>query len=636
MDANNHDDRQQTTRKASMWLNRVIALVLIFFVVVATLGVNELSSIEEEEETVQIKEKMANDNNSDGTLHDNNNNNAQIYTNHSTTATNFSSSTDESGSTANEYEQDETGAGNKTTPSTTAPTTNMENTNYSNSDPDETTTSSSSSSSILFEGADQDYEVPIMVYGSLQYHRVCAPVGQSSVVCMTIRYSFEVPMQDPNYSYPRPVDDKFYGRNAKASMIILDGTVLDDCQTKKNQTTSTNTTTIDEVVKQCLDSLAATITMNSLNNPQQEEVAALVIFFRHQQKKGDNNSESGSKISLLGTGTGKQLENALRFFDNQVVLSFGDSTSPAVIECMYGLFGNTCQRCAKGTRAAHCGGKHEDDDNGRRQEQQRKTETTKDDTKKVYLPEMDESYKIFIKVAGYYPYNIRGEDVHVMPGLNLTHMINELGFVRNPGWTKLKELTVMVPYPFAHTQTQHMMLDLWEDEVALQKGFPGYVMTVLTNEGRAYLAELGWVIKRVVVFDGYPQFFPTPTSGFFGLISNNKKDLFVAEGGYPAKGNVPAWSPEYGHDCVGPVPPNSIMTNASRIARDSFQELGLDMRFYVRTWEFLNHFWWMTSGWNGKGGALDCTHGGYGYSCIHKYLLQATIDDYYENLEGQE
>jgi hypothetical protein len=207
--------------------------------------------------------------------------------------------------------------------------------------------------------------------------------------------------------------------------------------------------------------------------------------------------------------------------------------------------------------------------------------------------------------------------------------------VQNPGWKKLRELSIIIQYPFAHTQNEDMFLNKWDEVVHVQTEFPRLIMAVQTKEGRATLAELGWDLKHLIVFDGRPQFNPSSTSGFTGYNENIKtEEDFIAQGGYPAEGNIPAWSPEYGHSCRGPVPTNGIMRNASRVARKAFEELGLDMRFYIRNWEFTNQFWWSVAMWHGKNGQLDCTHGAGGLALMHRYLLQATMDDYYENLSS--
>jgi hypothetical protein len=246
---------------------------------------------------------------------------------------------------------------------------------------------------------------------------------------------------------------------------------------------------------------------------------------------------------------------------------------------------------------------------------------------------MNESYNIFLGMDDYSPQDIRKDSSHVLPGFNLTERIVQLGMARSPGWRSLRGLSIVIQYPVAHTQSQDMILNKWDDVAKIQTVFPEYIMSIQTDHGRAALAELGWDLKHVIVFDGIPQFFPTVTSAYFGRTGINSEDDFIAKGGYPQNGASPAWAPEYGHACRGPVPPNSEMTKVSRLSRKAFEDLGLNLQFYVRNWEFSNHFWWQTLGWNGKGGQLDCTHGGGGYYCLHKYLLQATIDDFYDNLD---
>jgi hypothetical protein len=403
-----------------------------------------------------------------------------------------------------------------------------------------------------------------------------------------------VALQDANFSYPRPVDDRFYGLEEK-SLIIVDGTTLDECKKE------TADHPFDEAVKNCLDAVAQSRTVPTV----------VVIFFR----------ERNDSMALFGTGSGQQLENVLDFFDGQVVQVFGDSTAPGVTSCLQGAFGS-CSRSPVERKVAsfYCGG--------------RKKTTENATERSLAWTDMDERYNIFLGMDDYYCPDIKSDASHVLPKVNLTEWIAQKGMARNPGWTELRGLTLVIQYPLAHIQSQDMILNRWDTVENMQKEFPKLIMSVLTEQGRSSLAELGWDLKNVIVFDGFPQFFPTVTSAYFGPTAINSEEDFVARGGYEEKGASPAWSPEYGHTCRGPVPPNSIMTNVSRISRKAFEDFGLDMRFYVRNWEFSNHFWWMTHNWNGKNGQLDCTHGGGGFYCMHKYLLQATIDDYYDNFDS--
>jgi hypothetical protein len=55
----------------------------------------------------------------------------------------------------------------------------------------------------------------------------------------------------------------------------------------------------------------------------------------------------------------------------------------------------------------------------------------------------------------------------------------------------------------------------------------------------------------------------------------------------------------------------------------------------MRTWEFVNLFWFQMKGWSPKG--LDCTHTGpshEGISCLRRYFFMAMLDDHFDKEEG--
>jgi hypothetical protein len=105
-----------------------------------------------------------------------------------------------------------------------------------------------------------------------------------------------------------------------------------------------------------------------------------------------------------------------------------------------------------------------------------------------------------------------------------------------------------------------------------------------------------------------------------------------------------------GSRCRGPLQPSSNLTKLNAVGREAYAQSGLDMRWYGRTWEFLNLFWFQVEGTRGWGsrrhtwGNLDCTHSGgpysahgskldyTGMSCMHKYFLMAMVDDHFDNI----
>ena len=85
------------------------------------------------------------------------------------------------------------------------------------------------------------YEFPFPVFGSLQYRRVCSPIGSSSVVCMTIRFPWSdgVQLQDETVSFPQPVDERFYSldKDDDGDVIIIDGDLLTQCKQLSKEST---------------------------------------------------------------------------------------------------------------------------------------------------------------------------------------------------------------------------------------------------------------------------------------------------------------------------------------------------------------------------------------------------------------
>ena len=445
-----------------------------------------------------------------------------------------------------------------------------------------------------------EFEVPFMVYDSLQYRRVCAPVGtHSSIVCRTMRYPWDVALQDSGYNYPRPVDERFYGFDKGRSLVFVDGKWLEICKRKTLDLMDDDD--VGEAVKQCLDDTAALV----VEQPGMPQDVVVVLFYRQRA--------DGSTV-LLGTGTDSQMTNVLKFFDGQVVQVFGDSTGPGVTGCLRDFFGPCTRAPVERKVASHyCGG-------------MKQQQSSRD----LGWNNMNETYNIFLGMDDYSPAFVRSDHSHRMMKHNLTEYMKDIGMIRSPGWTSLRGLSIIIQFPFAHTQSNDMMLNRWDDVVVLETVFPEFIMTVQSKEGRETLAEYGYELKHLIVFDGLPQYNPSVTSGYPpGVAGFHNGSEFLKAGGYKQNKAEPAWIPEFGSQCRGPVPTSSKIHEAHMVMRTSFEDLGLDMQFYIRNWEFSNQFWWLVNGWGSKG--LDCTHGSGGYYCSHKYLFQATIDDYYEN-----
>ena len=450
----------------------------------------------------------------------------------------------------------------------------------------ESTVSRSTQQNKLFEL--HELGAAFAVYGSLQYRRVCDNVGKSSIVCMTIRYPWgDVALQDPSYSYPHPVDDRFYDLNKETSLVIVDGDMLEKC--KLYQAIS-----FDDVVKNCLDGAS------DQHNSSSPTVS--VVFFRQQQRTGD--------INLFGVGYGKQLESAFTFFGKNVIHFYGDSISKGVIKSARNLFGGSCVDSPVERKEAsfYCDRNIENLPPG----------GVASSIFPSHWERMDEQYDIFMGFDDTNRPGTRFDGSHPITHLPMHKRVEEMKMVRKrkKGDTNLRNVTFIIPYPLAHIQEEENLLRQWDDLKMRQRKWPELAMAGQTKEGRELLSKLGWNLNRIIVFDGFPQFFPTNTSGSFG---KRNRDLF----------NKGKYTPIHGKRCRGPVPSTSKLAQANHLIRQSFRDLDLDMSFYIRSWEFSNQFWWMAEGM-GKSGGLDCTHGVGPFYDAHVYLLQAVIDDYYE------
>ena len=69
----------------------------------------------------------------------------------------------------------------------------------------------------------EHYVIHTMYEDDLRYRRVCAPIGEHANVCLTIRYPFEIPKQDPSVTYPKPVSAVFDDPDFALPLHIIDG-----------------------------------------------------------------------------------------------------------------------------------------------------------------------------------------------------------------------------------------------------------------------------------------------------------------------------------------------------------------------------------------------------------------------------
>jgi hypothetical protein len=232
---------------------------------------------------------------------------------------------------------------------------------------------------------------------------------------------------------------------------------------------------------------------------------------------------------------------------------------------------------------------------------------------------------------GYYPNDDDHGRHHSLSAKKIPELINGPDFLRLNPQIKRK-LSFIIDHPIAHVQNANMIVEEWNTIAAIQQGYPQQIMNIYSPEGRRILSEAGWEPGHVIAFDGIPQFNPSQTGAFdWSLKTVMNEDKFIANKGYEG------WMEDYGTKCRGPLPPQSTLKKVNELAREGYQNAGLDPNFYGRTWEFANQFWFAVKGWT-KDKGLDCTHAkqkGTGLSCVHKYFLQLMIDDHYRIIEGR-
>ena len=180
-------------------------------------------------------------------------------------------------------------------------------------------------------------EDPHLVFeDDLRYRRVCAHV-HLSVLCLIVRFPFEMPLQDATVSFPKPVNPQFY---KISDSYILDGTKLENCRLRQQQQQQQqhslqqqadnhdihdyndddpSSSSFMSNVKQCLEAEAA-----------QASTATAVALFTRQTRDGS--------ISLFGTRSPEQRARAHSFFGNHNIILLGASPTPGVANGLAQLF----------------------------------------------------------------------------------------------------------------------------------------------------------------------------------------------------------------------------------------------------------------------------------------------------------
>ena len=174
-------------------------------------------------------------------------------------------------------------------------------------------------------------------------------------------------------------------------------------------------------------------------------------------------------------------------------------------------------------------------------------------------------------------------------------------------------------HSIAHIVRQPDLLNAFDETVTYQKDCVNGPLGVISPDAKAALADMVYELNPLVVFDGIAQHFPTETGAYTPEIAKCKAGNGTCD-------ELPGFNIEE-HGPVnyrGPVPRSSLYHKFLGTERTQFREDGFDMRWYGKTWEFTNLFWWQHNGWGRRG--LDCTHGG-SQDWMYKYFIQAMIDD---------
>lgn len=160
-------------------------------------------------------------------------------------------------------------------------------------------------------------ETPRTVFHDEKYQRVCARVGSSTVLCLTVRYPFPVTPKSENESnYDRHVDKRFNGNLTSA---ILDGDDIKPYETLKAS---------DDVIQAVLDKMV-----------EREESNVVAVFTRRMGREED--------FRFFGTKSDTQRQNIkLHFEPGHKIIVYGDSNAPSVGGCMLGLF-DSCNPAPK-------------------------------------------------------------------------------------------------------------------------------------------------------------------------------------------------------------------------------------------------------------------------------------------------
>lgn len=484
------------------------------------------------------------------------------------------------------------------------------------------------------------------------YRRVCQSVGSDSILCLTIRFPFPVPIVDdiaprefleliqpdstvdPTTNNTRSdalydgivtnVDERFYTvlNDTHQLAFFMDGEQLRYCQ--ENILPSSTFAVNDQRVKICLD-WAANATTDS--NP------VVAIWTRGRTKLRQSNSTPSPENSteannfttlefeLFGIRDEEKLNTATYdYLANHTVLWIGgDSTVQDTALCAMDVFYPI--ECGKLTSLT-ASLLHTDVHFARVCSNPGKGKIIS--AVLTYLPQGVESSpslptkslattliesELFPALAETVQYDPNGNST-----VNNTNTVDAL----------LHPLSLIIQYPLGHTTSHEFLLNRWDDAVQFQRDFMKELLRIQSDDSRQQLREVGYDLQHIIVLDGIPQFYPTSTGSYTTLL-----DIMSGEEDFWSHGAYRGWDPRYGSRCLGPHTSRSAQATLNRIIREAISEEGLSLPvLYGPTWVFANEFWWQTRAWLFHHG-LDCSRSSpvSGLSCVTKYVIKALVED---------
>jgi hypothetical protein len=320
-----------------------------------------------------------------------------------------------------------------------------------------------------------------VMYNNLQYRKACTNVGISSVLCMTVRYPFEVAEQinDPKIRYPSPVEPKFYNLKKESVYVIQ----LKDWIQCKKQHTSSNVefdeipqldVVDDKVIEECLTNC----TKEQMKIQPDKGDLVTVLWTRHLLKS--------NKTIFHGVGHDTAVQRVFNFFgsDHEILLT-GASPSPMVTGNLRALFGYLCtdtgvyekpnfncayprHRMKPSSSSSYSASVSTNaiqvkiDRNNQNNETKKKIDRHLNSLRHRNLVAVRNKTSFTKLKEG--QVNVANFDYRLLMGPNSQHHLDPMSTLesvlknvkRPSGYTNLRNMSLLVEYPFAHVQSQDM------------------------------------------------------------------------------------------------------------------------------------------------------------------------------------